>query len=218
MSRPLLAALLLGCLGLAIASKDVAVGAPSGIGALLFNVDGRVVGPASLRLAPLKILIDGGSYSAILSTLTGPRLTHDVPAGTHLVEVVCTEFFFPPIRVDISAKSKKIKAAYADEMRAAAQYPLLMEPIRRNGYFEVREELSLLGIARQPYFLVTVIMPLGLMLLMKFLGPEMKAAQAELAGGDGSAPVPQGPTSQDLLESMFSTASAPRLTSGRANR
>ncbi|KMT19306.1 hypothetical protein BVRB_1g013120 [Beta vulgaris subsp. vulgaris] len=70
---------------------------------------------------------------------------HNVPAGTHLLEVAATGYFFSPVRVDVSARNPgKVQAALTETRRGLAE--LSLEPLREEDYYEVPVGVS----ARNP--------------------------------------------------------------------
>ncbi|KAJ0953467.1 putative ER membrane protein complex subunit 7 [Helianthus annuus] len=64
-----------------------------------------------------KVILNGGQQVTFLKP-DGYFSFHNVPAGTHLIEVVVIGYFFSPVRVDVSARNPgKIQAALTETRR-----------------------------------------------------------------------------------------------------
>lgn len=108
---------------------------------------------------------------------------HNVPAGTHLIEVAAKGYFFSPVRVDVSARNPgKIQAALTENRRGLSEF--VLEPLKEEQYYEIREPFSIMSIVKSPMGLM-----MGFMLIVVFLMPklmenmdpeEMKRAQEEM--------------------------------------
>ncbi|MCI26526.1 ER membrane protein complex subunit 7, partial [Trifolium medium] len=62
-------------------------------------------------------------------------LSHNVPAGTHLIEVAAIGYFFSPVRVDVSARNPgKIQAALTENRRGLSEF--VLEPLKEEQYYE----------------------------------------------------------------------------------
>jgi hypothetical protein len=90
-----------------------------------------------------------------------------VPAGTHLIEVSSIGYFFSPVRVDISARNPGyIQAALTETRRVLNE--LVLEPLKEEQYYEVREPFSVMSLLKSPMGLMV-----GFMVLMVFVMPKM---------------------------------------------
>jgi len=168
-----------------------------------YKIEGRIfIPPVVVSTFFSRVLVDGGVYQATVRA-DNSFTVYGVPAGSHVVEVFNPELLFIPVRVDISAKSKgKIKAVYFEEPTKNVPYPLMMEAAAVATYFEKREPLSLMGILRQPYILMTIVVPLGLILLFKVIDPKKMEEMANEASGD-SPPAIKKDESQELLKLIW---------------
>ncbi|AQK81846.1 ER membrane protein complex subunit 7-like protein [Zea mays] len=93
--------------------------------------------------------------------------SHNVPAGTHLIEVSSIGYFFSPVRVDISARNPGyIQAALTETRRVLNE--LVLEPLKEEQYYEVREPFSVMSLLKSPMGLMV-----GFMVLMVFVMPKM---------------------------------------------
>ncbi|GER51705.1 ER membrane protein complex subunit 7 homolog [Striga asiatica] len=100
--------------------------------------------------------------------------------GTHLIEVAAIGFFFSPVRVDVSARNPgKVQAALTENRRVLSE--LVLEPMREEQYYEIREPFSVMSIVKSPMGLM-----IGFMVIVVFLMPklvdaeELKRAQEEM--------------------------------------
>ncbi|GJN38935.1 hypothetical protein PR202_gb28016 [Eleusine coracana subsp. coracana] len=83
--------------------------------------------------------------------------SHNVPAGTHLIEV----------RVDISARNPGyIQAALTETRRVLNE--LVLEPLKEEQYYEIREHFSIMSLLKSPMGLMV-----GFMVIMVFVMPKM---------------------------------------------
>ncbi|KAF7150471.1 hypothetical protein RHSIM_Rhsim02G0203400 [Rhododendron simsii] len=109
--------------------------------------------------------------------------SHNVPAGTHLIEVTAIGYFFSPVRVDVSARNPgKVQAALTENRRGLTE--LVLEPLREEQYYEIREPFNIMSLAKSPMGLMV-----GFMVIVMFIMPklvenmdpeEMRRAQEEM--------------------------------------
>ncbi|KAJ7958796.1 ER membrane protein complex subunit 7-like [Quillaja saponaria] len=134
------------------------------------------------KISHIKIILNGGQRVTFLRP-DGYFSFHNVPAGTHLIEVAAIGYFFSPVRVDVSARNPgKIQAALTENRRGLSEF--VLEPLRVEQYYEIREPFSIMSIVKSPMGLM-----MGFMLIVVFLMPklmenmdpeEMKRAQEEM--------------------------------------
>ncbi|XP_042470277.1 ER membrane protein complex subunit 7 homolog [Zingiber officinale] len=134
------------------------------------------------KLTNAKVILNGGQ-SITFTRADGYFSFHNVPAGTHLIEVAALGYFFSPVRVDISARNPgNIHAALTENRRVL--HELILEPLREEHYYEIREPFSIWSVVKSPMGLM-----LGFTLLVIFVMPklmdsidpeEMKRAQEEM--------------------------------------
>ncbi|WOL13532.1 ER membrane protein complex subunit [Canna indica] len=139
-----------------------------------------------------KVILNGGQRITF-ARADGYFSFHNVPAGTHLIEVVALGYFFSPVRVDISARNPgTIQAALTENRRVL--YELVLEPLKEEQYYEVRnyklfctvstnseEHLCILFIllqTREPFSIMSLVkspmgLMMGFMILMVFIMPKM---------------------------------------------
>ncbi|XP_078439482.1 ER membrane protein complex subunit 7 homolog [Wolffia australiana] len=118
------------------------------------------------KMPNVKIILNGGQR-VTFARQNGFFSFDNVPAGTHLIEVSAMGFLFSPVRVDISAKNPgKIQAALTENRRALSE--LILEPMREEQYYEVREPFSVMSLVKSPMGLMV-----GFMLIVVFIMPKL---------------------------------------------
>ncbi|XP_041018926.1 ER membrane protein complex subunit 7 homolog isoform X2 [Juglans microcarpa x Juglans regia] len=155
-----------------------------------YTVNGRVkirsMGAQGLvlpgKLSNIKVVLNGGQRVTLLRP-DGYFSFHNVPAGTHLIEVDAIGYFFSPVRVDVSARNPgKVQATMTENRRDLSE--LVLDPLREEQYYEIREPFSIMSVVKSPMGLMT-----GFMLVVVFLMPklmenidpeEMRRAQEEM--------------------------------------
>ncbi|KAL6874097.1 hypothetical protein ACP4OV_014179 [Aristida adscensionis] len=145
----LVVALASACLGSAAAHQ-----AGSGEGYTIagrIKIDGASVKGFGLpaKTSNTKVILNGGQkvtfarpdgYFSLYPTKDAmqqvyPLFDHNVPAGTHLIEVSSIGYFFSPVRVDISARNPGyIQAALTETRRVLNE--LVLEPLKEEQYYE----------------------------------------------------------------------------------
>ncbi|RLN13187.1 hypothetical protein C2845_PM09G19610 [Panicum miliaceum] len=160
----LLVAVVSACLGAAAA-------AGSGEGYTIagrIKIDGVNVKGFGLpaKTSNTKVILNGGQR-VTFARPDGYFAFHNVPAGTHLIEVSSIGYFFSPVRVDISARNPGyIQAALTETRRVLNE--LVLEPLKEEQYYEVREPFSVMSLLKSPMGLMV-----GFMVLMVFVMPKM---------------------------------------------
>ncbi|XP_041018925.1 ER membrane protein complex subunit 7 homolog isoform X1 [Juglans microcarpa x Juglans regia] len=134
------------------------------------------------KLSNIKVVLNGGQRVTLLRP-DGYFSFHNVPAGTHLIEVDAIGYFFSPVRVDVSARNPgKVQATMTENRRDLSE--LVLDPLREEQYYEIREPFSIMSVVKSPMGLMT-----GFMLVVVFLMPklmenidpeEMRRAQEEM--------------------------------------
>ncbi|KAH9608800.1 hypothetical protein KSS87_005506 [Heliosperma pusillum] len=157
-----------------------------------FTINGRVKIPnfgtrdfgLPAKTANVKVILNGGQRVTFLRP-DGYFSFYNVPAGTHLIEVAATGYFFSPVRVDVSARNPgKVQASLTETRRALTE--LSLEPLREEIYYEKREPFSPMSLLKSPMGLMV-----GFMVIVVFVMPklmdnvdpeEMRLAQEQMRG------------------------------------
>ncbi|XP_010525943.1 PREDICTED: ER membrane protein complex subunit 7 homolog [Tarenaya hassleriana] len=153
-----------------------------------YTITGRVKISQSIEIgvaaqfSNVKVILNGGQNVTFLRP-DGYFSFHNVPAGTHLIEVSALGYFFSPVRVDVSARHRgKVQATLTETRRSLTE--LVLEPLREEQYYEMREPFSVMSVVKSPMGLMV-----GFMVVVVFLMPklmenidpeEMKRAQEEM--------------------------------------
>ncbi|KAH8504168.1 hypothetical protein H0E87_011721 [Populus deltoides] len=155
-----------------------------------YAINGRVkipgIGTKGLgghgKISNVKVLLNGGQHVTFLRP-DGYFSFHNVPAGTHLIEVDAIGYFFSPVRVDVSARFPgKVQATLTEKRRSLSE--MVLEPLKEEQYYEIREPFSIMSIVKSPMGLM-----MGFMVLVMFIMPklmenmdpeEMRRAQEEM--------------------------------------
>ncbi|XP_034684357.1 ER membrane protein complex subunit 7 homolog [Vitis riparia] len=134
------------------------------------------------KTSNVKVILNGGQWVTFLRP-DGYFSFHNVSAGTHMIEVAAIGYFFSPVRVDVSARNPgKIQAALTENRKGLTE--LVLEPLRDEQYYEIREPFSIMSVVKSPMGLM-----MGFMLIVMFLMPklvenmdpeEMRRAQEEM--------------------------------------
>ncbi|XP_015886640.2 ER membrane protein complex subunit 7 homolog [Ziziphus jujuba] len=168
-------------------SSSLAISHSSGDG---YTIHGRVKIPSigskgyglPGKISNIKVILNGGHKITFLRP-DGFFSFHNVPAGTHLIEVAAIGYFFSPVRVDVSARNPgKVQAALTENRRGLNEF--VLEPLSEEQYYEIREPFSIMSVVKSPMGLMV-----GFMLIVVFLMPklvenmdpeEMRRAQEEM--------------------------------------
>ncbi|KAH6761415.1 EamA-like transporter family [Perilla frutescens var. frutescens] len=152
-----------------------------------YSINGKVRFPGFItsgfglpaKVSNVKIILNGGEKVTFVRP-DGYFSFHNVPAGTHLIEVAALGYFFSPVRVDVSARHPgKVQAALTENRRALSE--LVLEPLAEEQYFEIREPFSVLSLVKSPMGLMIGFMVIVMFLMPKLVDPEeLKRAQEEM--------------------------------------
>jgi len=159
------------------ASDDIASG---------FKIEGKLVTPEPKPLDwhwNTRILIDGGRMSAFIKE-DHSFVINGLSSGSYLIEVTNPDFFYEPVRVDITSKGK-IRARKVNNLQPSQvnqlPYPLKMKPITRFNYFQKREEWKVSDVLMNPMILMMVLPLLLVTVLPKMMGdPETQKEVQEM--------------------------------------
>ncbi|KAI3823529.1 hypothetical protein L1987_04968 [Smallanthus sonchifolius] len=168
-SKPNPPTLLLLLVQLCFLSSSIATGNGSG-----YAINGRVKIPGfsdkgfglPVKANNAKVILNGGQQVTFLKP-DGYFSFHNVPAGTLLIEVDVIGYFFSPVRVDVSARNPgKVQAALTENRRGLNE--LVLEPLKDEQYYEIREPFNIMSIVKSPMGLM-----IGFMVVVVFLMPKL---------------------------------------------
>ncbi|XP_004291436.1 PREDICTED: ER membrane protein complex subunit 7 homolog [Fragaria vesca subsp. vesca] len=140
------------------------------------------------KISNIKVILNGGQRVTYLRP-DGVFSFHNVPAGTHLIEVSAIGYFFSPVRVDVSARNPgKVQAALTENRRGLLTF--VLEPLREEQYYEIREPFNIMSIVKSPMGLMVGFMVVVVFLmpkLMENMDPEEMRRTQEAMGNGGLA-------------------------------
>ncbi|CAB4266796.1 unnamed protein product [Prunus armeniaca] len=169
-SKPVILVLFIQlCFSLIYSSLAISPGSADG-----YTIHGRVkihsMGAKGYGLyqktSNVKVILNAGQSVTFLRP-DGFFSFHNVPAGTHLIEVTAIGYFFSPVRVDVSARNPgKVQAALTENRRGLNEF--VLEPLREEQYYEIREPFSIMSLVKSPMGLMV-----GFMVIVVFLMPKL---------------------------------------------
>mmetsp|Transcript_18598 Transcript_18598/g.25788 ORF Transcript_18598/g.25788 Transcript_18598/m.25788 type:complete len:219 (+) Transcript_18598:44-700(+) len=169
------------------------------VAAQFYPVEGTISLPDGLRpsLVSVTLTVNGVEKLRTLPKADGSFGFSDVPPGTHLLEVAAMGFFYPPIRVDVSARHNgKIHAAWAEDRRKVISPSMLIEPVKKMNYFEKRQEVTMWSIFGNPMMLM-MIFTIVCVVIISNIDPEtLKEMQQQAAAAQQPTTQPQTSQSQ----------------------
>ena len=157
-------------------SADTPEAQPSLSKSQLFTIDGKVQFPAGVELTPeflttTRVVVNYGEYLAFLQR-DGSFAVTNLPAGSYLVEVTNPDYFYEPVRVDITTKGKT-RARKVNYIQSSAvhqlNYPLRFKAKNAYKYFQVRETWKITDALFNPMVLMMVLPLLLLLVLPKMM-------------------------------------------------
>ncbi|XP_044432707.1 ER membrane protein complex subunit 7 homolog [Triticum aestivum] len=181
-----LAAVLAACLGPAAADQPGSVEGYTIAGRIKIDAARGFGLPA--KTSNTKVILNGGQ-KVTFARPDGYFAFHNVPAGTHLIEVSSLGYFFSPVRVDISARNPgHIQAALTENRRVLNE--LVLEPLKEEQYYEPREPFNILSLLKSPMGMMVGFMVLMVVVMPKMMEnidpEEIKQAQEQMR----NSPVP----------------------------
>ncbi|XP_050363213.1 ER membrane protein complex subunit 7 homolog [Argentina anserina] len=192
-SKPVVLLLLLLQLCFLLISPALAISPPSADG---YKINGIVKIPGlgvkgfglHGKISNIKVILNGGQSVTYLRP-DGIFTFHNVPAGTHLIEVYAIGYFFSPVRVDVSARNPgKVQLALTENRRGLHDF--VLEPLREEQYYEIREPFNIMSIVKSPMGLMVGFMVVVVFLmpkLMENMDPEEMRRTQEAMGNGGLA-------------------------------
>merc|ERR1719334_1498752 len=165
-------------------TPDIEVAASGGAG--VFKIEGKLVTPEPKPVDwhwNTRILVDGGWKSAFIRE-DHSFVVSGLAPGSYLIEVTNPDFFYEPVRVDITSKGK-IRARRVNNLQPSQvnqlPYPLKMKPIQKLNYFQKREEWKISDVLMNPMIMMMVLPLLLMTVLPKMMSdPETQKEMQEM--------------------------------------
>ena len=178
------------CLLLAI-QLSYSYASQSNTGNKVFELEGQLVIPTQPEGVDIKeIFLNtrvtvGTRYGFVKND--GRFIVSNVPSGSFLLEVNSPKFEFPQVRLDINARTGRIKARRLDPVRpndvstdSALPYPLKLSPDRPKDYFEPRQAWTISSLLMHPMVLMLILPALLMLVLPKLMSSMDPGAQKEM--------------------------------------
>ena len=146
------------------------------------DIVGRVLMPQQFTdlLGQIRVTLNGGLYTA-LTTVSGHFSFYDIPSGVYILDVSEPNFAFSQmkLKIDSGNLTKPVTAVeykFPGAKRRPAEYPLVLVPHTRIGYFEKRQNVSIWKmIFANPTMLMVVFsvaVIVGFPMMLKNIDPE----------------------------------------------
>jgi len=187
MRVPLLLLLFSAILASSAAAENDDESAPS----KLYTINGKVHPPAVHNSVPAdadwfwrtKVVVDGGKRSGFLRE-DGTFAVPGLPTGSYVIEVVNSDYYYEPVRVDINSKGK-MRARKLNNVQPTqvtqVPYPLKMKTMGKYSYFHKREEWKITDMLMNPMILMMVLPLLLITVLPKMMNdPETKREMEQM--------------------------------------
>ncbi|XP_058061759.1 ER membrane protein complex subunit 7 homolog [Anopheles bellator] len=179
-----------------------------------YAIEGKVYPPELFGDADLswqletQISINGGEYKGFLRE-DGTFVISSVPSGSYVVEIINSDYFYEPVRVEINPKGK-FRARKLNHVQPSQvlqlPYPLKLKALTRFRYFQQREQWKITDFLFNPMVLM-MILPLGIMLILPKImsDPETKKEMENL---NLSKMTNEMPEFSEMITSYFTRGSA----------
>jgi len=169
-----------------LASPDPTPDIDVAAGAGVFKIEGKLVTPEPKPVDwhwNTRILVDGGWKSAFIRE-DHSFVVSGLAPGSYLIEVTNPDFFYEPVRVDITSKGK-MRARKVNNLQPSQvnqlPYPLKMKPIQKLNYFQKREEWKISDMLMNPMIMMMVLPLLLMTVLPKMMSdPETQKEMQEM--------------------------------------
>ncbi|KAI9317923.1 hypothetical protein BX666DRAFT_1856607, partial [Dichotomocladium elegans] len=121
-----------------------------------------------------RVILDGGRYSTLVKA-NGQFEFADIKAGSYLLEVQSLDYVFPKLRLDVDAEKGIVRAAYNiygqswDATGYSVGQPLELRAKDVANYFSKRQGFNLLGMFKNPMFLMIGFSGVMLLLMPKLM-------------------------------------------------
>lgn len=174
----------------------------------LFSIEGKVFAPSDLLLddqflTTSRVIVNHGEFLGFIKS-DGSFVVSNLPAGSYLVEVTHPDYFYEPIRVDITSKGK-MRARKVNYLSASAvhqlNYPLRFKAKAPYKYFHIRETWKVTDFLFNPMVLMMVLPLLLLLVIPKMVNVADPETQREMQ--NMQMPNMQMPELSEMMTSLF---------------
>lgn len=175
-----------------------------------YTIEGRVYALDQFAVPPnwqanTRLHVNGGEFIGFVRE-DGTFIIHNIPSGSYVLEVLHPQFSYEPVRVEINTKGKyrARKVNYIQTSQVIqVPYPLLMKPLSRTRYFQIREQWRITDFLANPMVLMMVLPLLLIMVLPKMMNdPETKKEMEQI----GSLTKFEMPEMSQMMTNLLSGA------------
>nr|XP_023023315.1 ER membrane protein complex subunit 7 homolog [Leptinotarsa decemlineata] len=133
--------------------------------------------------ANTRVHVNGGEFIGFVRK-DGSFAVYNIPAGSHVVEVLNPEYVFEPARVEINSKGK-FRARKVNHIKTSevvmVPYPLRMKALGKTRYFQIREQWRITDILFNPMIMMMVFPLFLIMVLPKMMNdPDTKKEMEQI--------------------------------------
>ncbi|CAH2042714.1 unnamed protein product, partial [Iphiclides podalirius] len=187
-----------------------------------YVIEGRVFPPENQVLSnwqvETRIHVNGGEYIGFIKE-DGSFAVHNVPTGSHVVEVVHPDYMYEPVRVEINSKGK-YRARRVNYIQTSqviqVPYPLRMKALSKFRYFQIREQWRLTDFLFNPMVIMMILPLLLIMVLPKMMNdPETKEDLKQITN---LAKMSEMPEMSEVITNLFSGGATAKASNSKAKQ
>ncbi|CAG0919007.1 unnamed protein product [Notodromas monacha] len=170
-----------------------------------FQIDGKILPPSDSFLPydteSVEIVVNGRKRVSFVQS-DGTFAVTSMPVGSHLIEIASPNYFFEPIKVDISAKGKfrarKVNLVQPSQL-IQVPYPLKLKPLGASRYFQAREQWRITDLIYSPMIMMMVLPLIFIVVLPKLMSdPDTRKEMEQM-----QMPKYEMPDLSEMMTSLF---------------
>jgi len=157
-----------------------------------YNIEGALRLPKGARISQSRIFLRNGYQMTTFIRQDGSFTFHDVSPGSYILEILMVDYFFLPVRLDVSAREKgRVRASLLVPSSSSSQslslqnirkdklqYPLSLTPIHKPDYFQRRAPMNIMGMLKNP-MVIMILITLVIVVVMPRMLANMDPADIE---------------------------------------
>lgn len=192
------------------------------VGSSRYVIEGRVIPPEEQEYGPwqieTRVHVNSGEFIGFVRE-DGTFVIHNVPSGSHVVEVIHPDYMYEPVRVEINSKGK-FRARRVNYIQTSqviqVPYPLRMKALSKIRYFQVREQWRLTDFLFNPMVIMMVLPLLLIMVLPKMMNdPETKEDLKQISNLTKMTEMPE---MSEMITSLLSGGSTAKAATSKAKQ
>ncbi|CAG0924289.1 unnamed protein product [Notodromas monacha] len=170
-----------------------------------FQIDGKILPPSDsflpFNMESVEIVVNGRKRVSFVRS-DGTFSVTAMPAGSHLIEIASPNYFFEPVKVDISSKGKfrarKVNLIQPSQL-VQVPYPLKLKPLGASRYFQAREQWRIQDLIYSPMVLMMVLPLIFIVVLPKLMSdPDARKEMEQI-----QMPKYEMPDLSEMMTSFF---------------